>query len=263
MPVDTPLRREAEEAHDAMRPSPRGRRAVAVRRSAAGRSGRPASDLVSRSALAVGGLLTLVLATGLGPPVAAAPSADQALDAFAGAWAQVQTYRCTITAHEVRGDQVQDRVYHMAFQKPHETRLEIVKGPGQGGVLVWHGGPDARGHRGGWLRFVNLTVGIHDPRATSLRGITIAQANFGFLLQHIRSLRTSSLVAKRHGGETEVDAVSADPASDQGITREVLVLGPSGLPVAYRQSEGDRVVRDVSYSDVELNVPIPKTDFEL
>jgi hypothetical protein len=207
-------------------------------------------------------LFALVPLLGLGVGAAAATPAEQALARFATAWAGVHSYRCTITEHEVLGTRAQDRVYHMAFEKPHDTRLEIVKGPGQGGVLVWHGGPEARGHRGGWLRFINLTVALHDPRATSLRGTTIAQANFGYLLDRFRSLAPSSLTAKARDGRIELDAVVAKPAADQGITEEVLALGPSGLPVAYRQLKGDRVVRDVSYSGVEVNVPIPKSAFE-
>jgi outer membrane lipoprotein-sorting protein len=193
----------------------------------------------------------------------AATPAQQALARFGAAWAGVRAYRCRITEHQVLGDETQDRVYQMAFQKPHDTRLRIVEGPGRGGVLVWRGGPQARGHRGGWLRFITRAVGIHDPRATSLRGTTVAQADFGSVLDHVGGLDTSSLAAETRHGNVVVDAVVADPALDGGVTREMLVLGSSGLPVEYRQLQGNQVVRDVSYGDVEVNARIPPSDFEL
>jgi len=51
---------------------------------------------------------------------------------FAAAWAAITMYECDVTAHEVLGTRVQDRTYHVAFVKPHLTRLDISAGDGRG-----------------------------------------------------------------------------------------------------------------------------------
>src|SRR5476649_342397 len=104
-------------------------------------------------------------------------AADDAIAKFSSAWDAVHTYTCTIAAHEVRGKDVQDRVYKLAFSRPNNLRMDIVGGAGRGGAAVWQGGDTVYGHQGGFLSFVRLHLNIHDPKAVSLRGTTVAQAS--------------------------------------------------------------------------------------
>ena len=109
------------------------------------------------------------------PGAARASSAgDEALAAFTAAWTHVNTYTCMISAHEVKGRDVQDRVYRVAFKRPNNMRMDIVGGAGRGGAAVWTGGNTLFGHQGGFLSFVKLHLNIHDPKAVSLRGTTRA-----------------------------------------------------------------------------------------
>ena len=87
----------------------------------------------------------------------------------------------SLHVHEAKGDQTQDRVYSYEFMKPHYAKTLILDGDGKGSGGVWTGGDQVSGHQGGILSGFHLKVNIHDPRAVSLRGVTIPEG----LLQRI------------------------------------------------------------------------------
>src|SRR5580658_2765900 len=112
------------------------------------------TSLVAGRAVSVAGLFALCT-------LCAAPAAaGSAENAFFDAWSKIDSYTCTITAHETKGTDVQDRVYHYAYLKPHFARIDIVDGPGKGGGAVWTGGDSVRGHQGGLLSGIQLNVSI-------------------------------------------------------------------------------------------------------
>jgi outer membrane lipoprotein-sorting protein len=209
---------------------------------------------------AAAAVVAIVLSEGT---TSAAVSAQAALSRYKAAWNNLQTYTCTYAAHEESGSRSQDQIYNSWFSKPHDARLEIVSGAGRGGVAVWRGGDAVRAHRGGLMAFVKLRLNIHDPRVTSLRGTTIADANFGALYKHLAGLKTKSLAVMDSGGRTTITAILADPAADHYVTREVVVLGGNDLPVAYGQWEGNRQVKRVIYSNVRVNAAIPPSTFNM
>ncbi len=215
------------------------------------------------SRILVGVLAALAVAGVSSSAAYATTSGDAALARFEAAWAKVNTYACTIVGHEVSGSHVQDRTYTIKFRKPYDTRMDITAGDGRGGAAVWHGGDTVRGHQGGFISFIRLNLSIHDPKATSLRGTTIAEANFGALLEHLKALKGSTIDATTEDGQTKINIAVADPANDQNVTRELMVLGANGLPVEFDQWEGDTQVKRVTYSDVALNVELSDSTFNL
>ena len=197
------------------------------------------------------------------PAAAAKVSATRALARYKAAWVCVNTYRCTITAHEQLGTKAQDRVYDLWFAKPPEARMDITAGDGHGGAAVWEGGDTLRGHQGGFFSFVKLHLNIHDPRATSIRGTTVAEANFGWLYHHLTSLRTKSIFAATDGAATTITVEVADPPANSDVAKEVVTLGANGLPVEYDQFEGSVQVKKVLYTNLQLNLAIPPSKFSL
>ena len=198
------------------------------------------------------------------PAAARASSAgDEALASFSAAWTRVNTYTCTITAHEVKGRDVQDRVYHVAFMRPNTMRMDIVGGAGRGGAAVWTGGNMLFGHQGGFLAFVKLHLNIHDPKAVSLRGTTVAEASFGGLLDRVKSLKMASLDAKTEHGLTTMSAQIAGAAPEKDVTSILLVFAANHLPVEYDEYQGSIVVDHVLYSDYKGNVTLPDSTWKL
>jgi len=141
--------------------------------------------------------------------------------------------------------------------------MDVTGGDNRGGAGVWRGGDTVKGHQGGFLSFIKLNLNIHDPKAVSVRGTTIADANFGALLEHIKGLKGATIDAVAEGTLTKINVAVADPSADNNVTKELMVLGANDLPVEYDQWEGDNEVKRVTYSDVVLNVDIPDSTFNL
>lgn len=193
----------------------------------------------------------------------ASTTGDAALARFSAAWDSVKTYSCTITAREVSGANVQDRVYQMWFRKPHMSRMNITGGAGRGSAVVWDGSDRVYGHQGGFLSMFKKHLDLHDRLATTIRGTTVAQASFGALLDHIKGLKGAAIDAVADGDRTQINISVADPSAYENVTKERMVLGPDNLPLEYDQWEGDNQVKRIVYTDVKVNVDIPDSVFTL
>ncbi|MBV8669227.1 MAG: hypothetical protein JOZ28_08440 [Candidatus Eremiobacteraeota bacterium] len=203
----------------------------------------------------------------LGSDVSHAPGASsqsvEAIARFAKAWADVRSYECVVSIHEVEGSHVQDRVMRVTFEKPYNTRVDILAGEGHGGAIVWRGGDKVRGHEGGFLSAIKVDVDVHDRRVTSLRGATVAEANWGALYDHLTSLRPDSVQAVVLGDTTTLTYAVPDPPGEGNVTKEVLMLGGNSLPIEYDQYIGDELVSHVTTSDVKLNINPPDSTWSI
>jgi outer membrane lipoprotein-sorting protein len=192
--------------------------------------------------------------------------ADPGQDAIAkmkATWDSVKSYECTVTVHETKGDSVQDRVYLVRFERPNQTRVDIVDGDGKGSAAVWTGGDKVRGHEGGFLSILRLNLGVHSKLATDLRGYSIVEANFGALLAHLKMLGPSVVHVSKSGDKTVLVINTDPPAPSTGVTKEVYTLASNWLPVEYYEYVGDKVVRHVVNSNLKMNIDIPASVWKL
>jgi outer membrane lipoprotein-sorting protein len=198
---------------------------------------------------------------------AAASAQSDALAAFGTAVDALRDYTVTITVHEMSEGWTQDRVVQYWYKKPTTAKVNVLRGSSRGSVAVWNGGDTVRGRQGGLLRMIALTVGLHDSRATSLRGDTIDSAYFGAELKHFKT--TKGEIAQTEGGTLNgiVDIVTlrvADPAANRGVTKEVLYLShETHLPVQRERFEGDASVKTEIFSDLQINPGLTDKDFVL
>ncbi|MFI5389135.1 MAG: hypothetical protein ACHQY2_05385, partial [Candidatus Eremiobacterales bacterium] len=198
----------------------------------------------SSGALALAAVCAALAGTAAASDAASATSAANgaaALAKFTATWDKLSSYSCALSAHEVLGTRVQDRTYTFTFRKPYDTKMDITGGDGKGGAAVWHGGDTLRGHQGGFISFIKLNLNIHDGRATSIRGTTIAQANYGSILDHVKSLK-GTVEGSASAGGVAIDFSVPDPSGDESVTKERVVLASDGLPSEYDQWEGDTLV---------------------
>jgi outer membrane lipoprotein-sorting protein len=219
----------------------------------------------SPATLACGTVLASIACMGAEAPVpATSMTPDQWFAKFQTAWDAVNTYTATISSRETLNGKTQDLVYDIKYQKPTSVRLDITGGDGKGSVAVWQGGDTVRGHKGGFLSMFKLTLNIHNPQATSIRGTTIAQSYFGAQLDHLKSLKWKSAEVTVDGANATISGVPEDPASDEGIVKEVMTLGANGLPLELIEYDGpSSVAKDVKYADVKLNVDLPASTWQL
>lgn len=208
----------------------------------------------------------LALAAGLAPGVAAAANSAPALEAFRAMFAGVNDYRFKLHSHEILGTRVQDRIYDYWFMKPHFAKTLIEAGDGAGSGGVWTGGSQVSGHQGGILAGIHLRVDLHDGRATSIRGYTIPD---GLMQNVVETYATvPGTLTQSDGGilmgqptdRLELDV--SDPNADHGITRQVLYLSKTThWPIRQLLYQGDSLVLDQSFTDIQTNVGLTQNDF--
>jgi len=198
------------------------------------------------------------------PATASVASTAQWFERFQTSWDALKTYKTTVNAHEELNGNVQNRVYILWFQKPTDIRLDITSGDGKGSVAVYHGGDRVVGHKGGILSLVHLNLDIHDKRATSIRGTTIAQASFGSQLEHLKSTKWKSTEVSVDGDKWTMTAIAADPATNDRVLKEVMTLGAKGLPIELIQYEDSgALAKHVTYPDTEVNVDISASTWQI
>lgn len=208
-------------------------------------------------------ILLLAAAAVIAPASAATVPA---ITAFQDMFAKVNDYTVVVNAHEVLGNQTQDRTYRYMYKRPHLVKTQILSGPGSGGGGVWTGGDTVSGHQGGILSFIHLNVGLHDGRATSLRGYTIPD---GILQNQVGKYTTmKGTLSERNGpligGQetTLVELKIAPGAGEPGETRAVIYFSKAThLPVAQIRWSGDQVISREFWTDLRTNVGLKDSDF--
>ncbi|MDP9111363.1 MAG: hypothetical protein M3M96_07005 [Candidatus Eremiobacteraeota bacterium] len=197
---------------------------------------------------------------------AALASPAPAIAAFDAAFAGVHDYSVTVTAHELLGSNVQDRVYHYWFMRPDLAKIEIVSGPGAGGGGVWAGGDRVSGHQGGFLSHFHLKVGLHDGRATSLRGYTIPDGliqNEVDKFRQIKGTLSQSAGALVAGAPTDmIELQLANPSAYDGVTRMDMYLSKAThMPLRQVRYSGNQVVAQETFTELKVNTGLTQRDF--
>jgi outer membrane lipoprotein-sorting protein len=191
-----------------------------------------------------------------------------AWNAFKKANESVKDYTETLVAHEVNGTRVEDRTYHFAFAKPSSARSTIVSGPGRGGEAVWNGGDHVRGHQGGFLSGIKLTLSITDGRTTDLRGKTITAAFYPTIIAAFEG--DGGKMSEEPGPVVDgmptdaVILVPNDPAKHRGLTKDEMILSrATHLPVEHLGYIGTQLVEDERFTDIKINPDLPAGTFEM
>lgn len=219
-----------------------------------------------RALLLCGGIAAaLSAALWPGAGLLAANSAP-AIAAFDSAFAATNDYTCVLHVHEAKGTATQDRVYQYSFMKPHFARTLILDGDGKGSGGVWAGGDQISGHQGGILSGFHRKVSVNDPRAVSLRGVTIPEG----LLQRIVAnyVTTPGKLTQADGGKIggvptdRLDLKVTDPGSNGDISEEILYLSKeTHWPIRQILYSGSQIVLDETVTDLKTNTGLTQADF--
>ena len=210
-------------------------------------------------------LLAASLPFVLGAPAfaVAEPSALVAADAN---FAKIEDYRSTIVVHETNGKNVEDRTYDVMFKKPSMERVDVVAGPGRGGGIVWLGGDKVKGHKGGFLSGIHLTLDLRNSQVTTLRGDSVDTATIPAMLADFSKVKgdVSEAAGPAIDGAESVAVTLdvADPASYNGVSREVLYLSTeTHLPLRRERFSGTTLVKSENVTSMKTNVGLTTNDF--
>lgn len=192
-------------------------------------------------------LFSAIVASAVAIPASADVPAP--LTAFATAWGSMNGYTTSIHCFNTKGTQTQNSSYTYSFTKPTTISMNIISGPGAGNSVNWSGGDSVSAGHGMFTKRFALT----DPTVTSLRGATVVDLSFGSILQHAQQTPGSMSASEANLGGTAVNVINltpADPAKDNGLTREALFLSSAtNLPVRVDGFEGSQLVSSCSFGD--------------
>ena len=211
--------------------------------------------------------LSLCIAlVGVGCFVARAANAAPAIATFDKAFAGINDYTCTLHVHEAKGTVTQDRVYQYEFMKPHYVKTLILDGEGKGSGGVWIGGDQVSGHQGGFLSGIHLKISLNDPRAVSLRGVTIPEGLLPRIVDDYATIPgklTQLEGGKIQGVDTDrIELKVADPASNNGVSDQILYVSKeTHWPVRQIMYAGPQIVLDENVTDLKTNVGLTQADF--
>ncbi|MGC1334612.1 MAG: hypothetical protein WA304_05650 [Candidatus Cybelea sp.] len=198
--------------------------------------------------------------------MARAANAAPAIAEFDKAFAGINDYTCVLHVHEAKGTMTQDRVYQYEFMKPHYVKTLILDGDGKGSGGVWIGGDQVSGHQGGFLSGIHMKISLHDPRAVSLRGVTIPEGLLPRIVDDYATIPgklTQLEGGKIQGVETDrIELKVADPASNNGISDQILYVSrETHWPVRQIMYAGSQIVLDENVTDLKTNVGLTQSDF--
>ncbi len=197
---------------------------------------------------------------------ARAAASTSALSAASAAFAKIDDYRTTVVVHEIEGARVEDRTYVVLFKKPTMERVDVVAGPGRGSGIVWLGGDTVKGHRGGLLSGIHVTLSLHDKQVTTLRGDTVESATIPAMLDDFKNVKgqVSEGPGPAIGGATTVAVTLAiaGPADYDGVTREILYLSDvTHLPMRRERYIDSTLVKSEEITDMKTDVGLSASDF--
>lgn len=223
------------------------------------RSGAVSKRNASRASIFAAFVALLALATVPAPSLAQSTrTLSPAWTDFTRAWSSIAGYSATVTIFEQKGAKAQNIVLDYTYRKPSNATVRIVQGTDAGVTLVWNGGSTIQAHRGsGLAALFKRTMALDDPAATTIRGSSIDQVSFDGILAHAQQIagvasQSPGIVVKGVATD-EVRLVPSNPASDDGLTLEVVDLSQSThLPVRVLGYEGSVLVRSISFTDVKL-----------
>ena len=183
----------------------------------------------------------------------ASAATGSALDQFAKAWSAVQGYNATIQLYEVKGGSSEHATFAYSFAKPKMVTMHVNQGPNSGATVKWTGGSTVYASKSGMFGItMGKNVNLNDPLVTSLRGYTVSDLSLAGIFAHAKQTAgTLSSGATTLSGNpvTAVTLTVANPAQDNGMTREVLYLSPgTQLPVRVDGFVGSQLVRMYTFT---------------
>ena len=219
----------------------------------------------SRSSSLLAAIAAVFVAASPAGALRAANSAP-AISDFDKVFATTNDYTAILHVHEAKGTETQDRVYQYQFMKPHFVKTLILDGDSKGSGAVWVGGDQVSGHQGGFLSGIHRKISVDDPRAVSLRGVTIPEGLLQRIVENYATIPgklTQTDGGKIGGVPTDrLDLKLADPSADGGVTEQILYLSKeTHWPVRQIMYAGSQIVLDETVSDLKTNTGLTQSDF--
>jgi outer membrane lipoprotein-sorting protein len=196
-------------------------------------------------------------------------SPENLLNGLKDKWASIQDYHCKLRSRNRLGDQKDEKKMEFWFKQPQQIRTEILDGEKKGSVLTRDADGKIKGKKGGVLGLVSVTLGEDDERIRNLRGRKFYYADWGSVVKeyfayHKEGCKFTVLPDEKFNG-VPCHVLQADLTKPkERVTRDqIWVDAKNNLILCRKQFEGEVLVNEVAWWDIELNTGIPDGTFKL
>lgn len=211
---------------------------------------------------------TILVLAGAAHTLAADPAAgpiqpeatpEQILAAFDARWAALKDYSCKLDTKVRRGEKSTHDILEYSWKRPGLWRSHVLKGADEGSTVAKGADGKIRAKAGGVLSIITVTMKEDDARLKDVRGATLGQADWGFMVGQFAKRRAQGWAFTRLPDETiagvECAVIQATGKADaMGETREAFAFEKANLAVrARRLFEGETQVDDTVYADAKLD----------
>jgi len=186
-------------------------------------------------------------------------------------WSSINDYTLTLKTFSKKGDKKEESTIEQKFMKPKWIYAKIVDGHSKGSVGVYN--PETKkvkGHQGGLLKFVVLTLDPSDKRTLSIRGHRIDQSDCLTLVERLvkyrdkKELTDFSVVTYKDKAAYLFTAEVEDSSELWGANSEKIWIDKNTLyPIHLEQySAQGEMVHSSTYDNFKVNVGLTEDDFK-
>ncbi len=200
---------------------------------------------------------------------AAEPTAEQILASLRAAWAKIDDYHCTTDVFNKLGEATDTKKMDFYFKRPALFRNTVLEGLNKGGTVTLNADGVIHGQRGGVLGLIVITMEEDDERLRGLRGKRFFETGWGTEIDEFIALVDAGWKLQRADDQKFEGAacfvlVASGKLPKSKITRNELWIEQARNIIRRRKEfEADVMVRDVTYSNIELNKRPEKAFFTL
>ncbi len=196
-------------------------------------------------------------------------TAQDILDLAYERWDTIDNYHCTTVVFLRKGDETDNKVLDVYFKKPSLYRNTVIEGDNQGSVATINAEGVIQGKQGGVFSLIVLTLEPTDERLTGVRGRRFFETAWGLEYQELSDLVAAGWKLERlpdeefEGSLCYVIEASTDTPETDMTHRQMWFDQETHLPRRFFELQGEEVLRDAKFINVELNIDPEPGTFQL
>lgn len=172
----------------------------------------------------------------------------------------INDYKCVLHDFVKKGKKESDNYWNYKFMKPKYIRMESFKGDRVGSKAFFDCvTKKVTGRQGGILSAVKLTLDLTSSLVKNIRGTTIAESDWLFVLQRTKNILKEegviASVSKTKYKNTDVTMLYMDnfSAEKYNFDETRMFFDSNFMLIGIYNYEDGVLIQDVSYTEVKLN----------
>ncbi len=170
------------------------------------------------------------------------------------------TYTCILHEYVKAKNKTTDNFWDYKFMKPKYIRMESIKGDRLGSKAFFDFKTQkVTGRQGGILSKIKLTLDLSNSLVKNIRGITIAQSDWLYVLNRTldilddNGVEVSTGEAKFKGEQSKFLHIKNIDLKKYGFDETKMFFDENNLLVGFYNFEMGDVVEDIHYQNIKIN----------